>query len=548
MVTKNPQILRSKFKYYTAIIERVLTFFAIVTHSYILNLFYDSITNERNKNWSASERQTNIAALTSIYYLGTVIGALISPLIVDIHFKYMYNGLKLVALFSVIPFLYGGFFLMMVSRFLVGLFDEAIHVTLQWSLYQIALPRHREAAMNSLFVGTGICYIVYTLASIYDNGGVYYWRMVFLTPAVLLLLTTFVDVFLTGNLNSVNWLIKNVSRVDTVESLMEYYDRDTSEALFKEYAQKMKIRVIEEAELLEGDNNDANGARDRQNSPNRGAQGPGIQSGNEDPTNMEIAHSSKNIELEESFWVETDRDGPNTHQNGSENATFISKFISEFARYRVEGIHICFIILLIAFAYTEIFLQFGTYIGAKSMKDENAVAITKKFILVSACLKLATSIFSTIYVINYKRKFSTLVVHSATLFGVLLISIGYFLKNLMIARVSILINSVCLVVIYSNLYIYANDVCPASLVFLTSLVKRGSNTVFGIVVPLFVQFEFAGFAGVGWRFLVILAVGVVANVLLRVYMIETAGKSPRRISNELRGVVARIEVRGGGKE
>ena len=124
-----------------------------------------------------------------------------------------------------------------------------------------------------------------------------------------------------------------------------------------------------------------------------------------------------------------------------------------------------------------------------------------------------------------------------------LASIGYFTSRLWIARLSIISGYISSGYIRSTTYLYIVDVCVPSMISIPLLFMRLSLAIILFLFPLAINFENSSKEEVGWKLLGVAAFGVVCLVVTAVIMIETDGLSKAELSNRLRGIDDRGELR-----
>lgn len=464
------QALSSAFLYYTFLTERCLTYCAIDTSFLILNVYYPTISNENNRNWNKVLREERIGTLTSIFYLGCVIGALISGMFVSLNTKHVYSFFKVALGFSMIPFVIGDYSWMIISRFLQGLFGEVSHVIIMWSVYEITLSEHKAMIYPMLYSSCGFSGLVYTQLSLYDDGGSVFWKWVFFSPVVLLWATVVLDYTVVRHVNTFTYLLKQKGEIETYNTIVNYYDDDTAKLLIKKY--------------------------------------------------------QRNFELEDSIYVDDSESifGP------------IINFFKAVKKFRFEAFHIIMVASCGLLGYSEAYTEFSVYIGAKSMKDKVEVKKAQKSVIIYSIGKIFITIFVACFKLIKFRKVSMLICHGICQLSLILICYGYFTENLFFARLGVIIATIFGVVIFSIIYLYANDICPPSIFAVTGFTKRIMGGIFGVVFPWILKFETNSFYEIGVRLLGFLVVGLIGFFTLWIWMYESFGLSKTMVYERLRGI------------
>lgn len=240
------QNLSNKIPYYASLFEKCLTYFSIQTSFLILNYFYPTITNKNNRNWNEEEREEKIGTLTSSFYIGCIIGALISGIFIGFNTKTIYNVFKFLLALTMIPFVLWDYKIMIISRFLQGVIGEVVHVTLMWSVYEIALPKHKTFIYPMLYVSAGLCGLIYSKVSEYDNGDDKFWKIAFLSPVVLLCLSIVLDYVFATRVNTFTYLLKKKGKEFTFNQIRSYYDDVTSKYLIRKYDLEFELQIFDE--------------------------------------------------------------------------------------------------------------------------------------------------------------------------------------------------------------------------------------------------------------------------------------------------------------
>lgn len=120
-------------------------------------------------------------------------------------------------------------------------------------------------------------------------------------------------------------------------------------------------------------------------------------------------------------------------------------------------------------------------------------------------------------------------------FSYISISTGYFLRNLGIARLGNIFKALGQPFILVTMMIYLLETCPESFTNLFILMVRSEALIVSGIFPLIFNFENSSFESIGVKFLGLIFLCVVGNIVLRWVMVETLGKSKIEIYGILRG-------------
>ena len=496
------QRLSNKSIYYMGLVERCITYAALQPPFMALTMFFNTISNEKNNNWSKEKREDYNALLTAIFYISCGLGAFIQGSFVDFNTKHVYNISKLLLALTAIPFVFGDIYVMEFSRFLQGMFGEICHVIVMWTSYQIALPRHREVFISSFYVCNLGITVLYSFLSLYDDGGTVYWRLMFLAPSAILVATIVLDYTVCKNINTFTYYLRNFGVDRTVEIVSTYYDDTTARYLTNRFNNLFELQG--EKRTLEG----VEGERlELQASQNAGERG--------DNTGNDYQNGDQQKKID--YWR-----GPR-------------KFIQAVKDFKVETFHVFIIAACAMLSMLESFGQFAVLYGAKDLRDLEAVKLTKEYVFWSYFLGTAVALAIAVFKLNTRRKLAMLVSHGIVVTCFLSVNLAYFLEDLRIARVAILPAEGLHAGIYATLYIYGNDVCPPEVVAIVGLTKRVTAGLLGYVIPKVVHFETLHFQGLARRMLWFSAIAIGSHIALWLVMIETHSVSKENVYRMMRG-------------
>ena len=512
--SKEPPInqrLSNKFIYYMGLAERCITYCALQPPFTALSLFFNTISNENNNNWSKLRREDYNANLTSIFYIACELGAFVQGSFVDFNTKHVYNISKLLLALTTIPFVFGDIRLMEISRFLQGLFGEVSHVIVMWTAYEIALPRHREMFIRIFYVCNFAFGIFFNYLSLYDDGGRVFWRAMFLLPSAMMVGTILLDYTVCRNINTFTFYLRNYGVDKTIEIVSTYYDDTTARHLTNKFNTLFEVQGNERS--FEGINQDRLELQGSQN-PNSEARG-------DLSSPRKILITVPTTARSEPKKVDYCR-GPR-------------KFIEAISNFKVETFHVFVIAACAMLSMLESFSQFGVLYGSKDLRDLEAVELSKKYVFWSSVIGMVAALAITVFKLNERRKLAMMISHGTVVCCFLAVNLSYFLEDLRLARIAILPTGGLVAAIYSTLYIYGNDVCPPEVVAIVGLTKRVVAGVLGYVIPKVVRFETLGFRGVARRMLFFSFIAIFSHFGLWFLMIETNSVPKEKIYRIMRG-------------
>ena len=126
--------------------------------------------------------------------------------------------------------------------------------------------------------------------------------------------------------------------------------------------------------------------------------------------------------------------------------------------------------------------------------------------------------------------------HFSSLFLLGLVAVAFYIEDLRLSRMVMVIFPVTTIGIYSVNYIYANDVCPPSMFSINHFLVRLMPMVFGLIPSIFIRFEDLGYKEVAMRLFGMIFIGFLAFLWLAVFMVETDGMTKRDVFYYFRGM------------
>ena len=448
--------------YYGTILDRFIFQGLGATIFFNLNFFIDSIGNEYNNNWTPEEKQTNLAIQTCLYYLGSTIGALCAGFMTRTNTRNTFLALRVCYLVSALMITSNSIWVVVFGRFLSGFFfDSAMEVNI-WSLYEILLPRHTEKVLTLFYFTHSITYFCTSLAAIYDDGSYWYWRVVYLVPQSLIVVFAILSYFLIPYVNSVTYLMLSRTEEEVLEVMELYYEPETARYIIEKYKRDYKQA-------------------------------------------LDFLNPTKEfIKREEKSALEADlvpKKPQKSHQSHLES------FFRDAKIYDKEVTHIALFSLTSMMCFNDAFYQFSLYFGAKSLDDKQAVESTKEWLLFSTICKAISCFIVGAMGLSKRRRATLLTSHALSLIFISMICVSFFVEDLSLSRIAVGFAPISTAGLYTVNYIYANDVCPPSLFSINHLLVRGTPTVYGLLLPLFLDFEGLSYQGVALRLLLLVTIG-----------------------------------------
>ena len=108
-----------------------------------------------------------------------------------------------------------------------------------WSLYEILLPRHTEKILTLFYFMHSVSYGGLSFLATYDNGGWWFWRLVFFFPPLIALLMGIVNSLFIPYVNSLTYLYKEKGKSKALEVICNYYSRETAEYLIVRFKENL---------------------------------------------------------------------------------------------------------------------------------------------------------------------------------------------------------------------------------------------------------------------------------------------------------------------
>lgn len=101
----------------------------------ILNVIFPSIKNERNMNLNDEEAKFYLSIVTSAYFYGSVVGALLVKQVAHLNVKTLWRVVVTTSIFVNLMFQVESLVLMAICRFLLGCLSRLIAISNYWWIY-----------------------------------------------------------------------------------------------------------------------------------------------------------------------------------------------------------------------------------------------------------------------------------------------------------------------------------------------------------------------------------------------------------------------------
>ena len=349
--------------------------------------------------------------------------------------------------------------IMTISKFFIGLAYMPMFIMIFWYECHNLLPQHRQRAFNINSTLGAFCIMTTSGLAYFDPGNWFFWRACHMVFALLLALSLALEFTILKNINCISFFTQNGKYSEAEECLKSYIGRETVEKM-------IQIEKNEQPKLSEADSDQ-------------------IQS---------------SILLKKSNF---------------------SMFLEDLRKYKKDVAYVIFIYLLCTGSFYDLAFGLSTYLGAKEMSDISAVKETKKWVSMGLTGKLAFASFLSYVVPNKKRKEVLELGHTVGLCLMLGISVTYLLQRLDFSNICIFLFLVTSAGWYPTLFIYPNDILKPSLSSIAYIIKSLIDSVLFLVVPNYLKFELRSKREIGVRLSVLVFVGVVSNIILRFWLVET---------------------------
>ena len=499
--------VKNRLIYYAIIVDRYIFAYLGSQCFYSLSIFMDTIANKNNFNFTKEENEYYIGVFTSVFYLGSALGSILTGFLTRMDTRMVFALLRIGNGLGLVLFAYPDTRVMILARFMMGFFYDASCTINCWSMYEILLPRHRQRAVTLVYFFNGICFFSCTIAALFDDHGWLFWRLVFIVPGALLAAEVLLSLVALPNINSLTYLVKVKSQGKAIKALNYYLEEETARYMVQKFQANRITQKIDLGEALASETQTRDGL--------------GSETQNED--GMILSQAQKNKKMN----AELRKKNKQKSRKGV--------FWRDLRVYRVEITHVVIFTLTSMLSFHDLFYQFSVYLGAKNLSNQKAVEVTKQFLVYGSAGKIISCFVAGGLNLTRKRKLCLVLCHLVTLILLGLITYGYYIEDLTINRYCLALGPVFTVGLYSVNDIYSNDICPPSLFSINHTLVRGVSAVFGMLIPYYIHFEIYTYRKIALRLLSLIIIGAVCLLWLVVRMIETDGMEKKAIRKKLKG-------------
>ena len=458
------QSIKNKLVYYALLIDRVICFGIAAQSTTTTNFFYDSLSNRNNGDWSPNVKDSYISYLNGSYNLGGFLGPFITIIFGRSNTKMLYTLIRVVFIMGTCALCASNnIMIMTVSKFFIGLAYMPMYIIIFWYEYHNLLPEDRQRAFNLNTTLGATCIFTVSTLSYFDPGNWWFWRACHLIFAFLVVISIIIELTVLRNINCVSFFTLNGKYSEAEECLNSYIEQET---------------VAKMIQLEREDLNSEHGELIRQE---RG----------------QIEHI------------------------GSSKKSSFSLFLEDLKKSKKKVAYVIFMFILLSGSFYDLIFGLSTYLGAKEMSDISAVKETKKWVSMRLTGKLAFASFLSYVVPNKKRKEVLELGHTVGLCLMLGISVSYLVEKLFIANICVFLFFTISAGWFPTFLVYPNDILKLSLSSIAYITHSLIQSALYVVVPNFVEFELRTKQEIGLRLLVILVLGLMANITLRYFLVET---------------------------
>ena len=247
---RQPEI-RSKFAYYSSILSNLMSYGTTIVPVFFLNIYYDTITNERNNNWDTNTRKNNLSKINLCYNLGGLVGIFVAFLLTKYNPRVVLNISRFIISACCVSLAVPDITTIMISRFFSNLFAIVSQIAVIWIVYEFYLVRDQAKIMVAIALSIPLNNLLMSVSSKFDSGDKWYWKQVLGYMPLMLMMGIVIDIFCTGSLNSVTYLLRERGRETTVEELSKIFSEEYTENLVKKFEIQLKNEQKDRRKLEE---------------------------------------------------------------------------------------------------------------------------------------------------------------------------------------------------------------------------------------------------------------------------------------------------------
>jgi hypothetical protein len=167
------------------------------------------------------------------------------------------------------------------------------------------------------------------------------------------------------------------------------------------------------------------------------------------------------------------------------------------------------------------------------LSDTAAVLNTKKWISFDPLIGTVTILLVYVFKLNKKRKRGLIIGFSMLMMSALCVTVGYYFRNLTIAKLFIVFTAIGAPISYSTLYLYMKDLAPHNIYFIGNLAEQSFNVLFSFILPKILK-ESTTYEQCTILFASQFLICAIMISLCAYFLIETDEKTKTQIYRELR--------------
>lgn len=182
-----------------------------------------------------------LSTVSSAYFYGGVAGALAVKQIAHFNTQKLWRTVVTASIFVNIAFQYENMYTMAICRFFLGMLSRMIAISNYWWIYQTSLPRQKSRIVSFPLLCYSCTNILVYIASIYDDGSWYYWRLIAGFPIILGTILVIMDFLIIRKMNSIKYWIKTMGLVKTKARAYTIYNKPTADMICEDFYQVAKL-------------------------------------------------------------------------------------------------------------------------------------------------------------------------------------------------------------------------------------------------------------------------------------------------------------------
>lgn len=199
--------LKNPTQYYTLFIDSLISYLIFCIPYHQIPSFFLTISNEKNLDLNKQQRTKYESRMTSALFFGSILGTLLTSYLTKFNTKYLLNSIKLLLFLVHLSGIFcENMNILVFLRFLMGILGDILAVTIKWASYEICLPEHKVNFLNFLYLVSSFAHLFHYFTAFFDDGGRSYWKIVFLLPCFLALLSLLIHLIIIKRINTITFL------------------------------------------------------------------------------------------------------------------------------------------------------------------------------------------------------------------------------------------------------------------------------------------------------------------------------------------------------